>query len=103
MLIALLGCLPGTVFLYQGEELGLPEAQTPFELLQDPWAIETYPDWQGRDGCRTPMPWDDSANLGFSTSDKLWIPTPITHNKLHVQAQKTDKNSVLNFTKKFIK
>ncbi len=103
MLIALLGCLPGTVFLYQGEELGLPEAQIPFKLLQDPWAIETYPKWQGRDGCRTPMVWkSDSANIGFSSAGKTWLPIPISHEDLHVQAQEGDKNSTLNLTRKFM-
>ncbi len=103
MLIALLGCLPGSVFLYQGEELGLPEAKIPFELLQDPWAKETWPKWQGRDGCRTPMVWEgDSANFGFSCADKTWLPIPDSHKNLHVQAQENDKTSVLAFTKKFI-
>ena len=107
MLIALLGCLPNTIFLYQGEELGLPEAEIPFELLQDPWAKQTYPKWQGRDGCRTPMPWgnspkSDSANFGFSSSKKTWLPIPKSHENLHVQAQEADKNSVLSFTRKFM-
>ncbi len=103
MLIALLGCLPGTVFLYQGEELGLPEAQIPFELLQDPWAKQTWPKWQGRDGCRTPIVWsNDSANFGFSTAGKTWLPIPDSHKDLHVQAQFNDKNSALNFTRKFM-
>lgn len=53
-LIALLGCLQGSFFLYQGEELGLPEAKLKFEDLQDPWGKHLWPDWQGRDGCRTP-------------------------------------------------
>lgn len=102
MLIALLGCLPGTVFLYQGEELGLPEAQIPFEKIQDPWAKETYPLWQGRDGCRTPMPWDSSASYcGFSDHEP-WLPIPQTHFHLCVQSQKNNHNSCWVFTQKFL-
>ena len=102
LLIATLGCLPGTLFLYQGEELGLPEAQIPYESLHDPWAKETWPDWQGRDGCRTPMVWNGSKPyLGFSQK-RPWLPIPKTHEVQHVQHQENDRNSVLNFTKKFI-
>lgn len=102
MLIALLGCLRGTLFLYQGEELGLPEAQIPFESLQDPWAKETYPVWQGRDGCRTPLPWTDEKPFAGFSSHKPWLPLPETHYPLNVQQQNEDKNSVLHFTQHFL-
>ena len=52
--------LRGNVFLYQGEELGLPQADVPFERLQDPEAIANWPQTLGRDGARTPMPWTDA-------------------------------------------
>ena len=55
---ALLLSLRGSVCLYQGEELGLPEADMAFEDLQDPYGIRFWPEFKGRDGCRTPMPWD---------------------------------------------
>ena len=101
LLIALLGCLPGTLFIYQGEELGLPEAKIPFEKLQDPWAKETWPEWQGRDGCRTPMPWNNTNNnTGFSSAAP-WLPIPETHDSRAANLQEEDQNSVLNFTKKF--
>ncbi len=96
MLIALLGCLHGTVFLYQGEELGLPEAKLTLEDLQDPWGIHLWPEWQGRDGCRTPIPW--SAD----TPTKQWLPLPHTHLELSVAAQEKDRNSVLSFTRRFL-
>ncbi len=102
LLIALLGCLPGTIFLYQGEELGLPEAQIPFDLLQDPWAKETWPKWQGRDGCRTPIPWNNQNNCGFS-DQQPWLPVPKTHKKLNIEHQETDPNSILSFTKIFLR
>ena len=57
----LLMCLRGNVFLYQGEELGLPQADVPFERLRDPEAIANWPETQGRDGARTPMPWRSDA------------------------------------------
>jgi alpha-glucosidase len=98
MLITLMGCLRGTTFLYQGEELGLPEAKLNFEDLRDPWGIRLYPEWQGRDGCRTPMPWNEGTNAGFSAS-KPWLPIPGTHIALNAAAQKDDQNSMLNFTR----
>src|SRR5690606_34169622 len=58
MLVALVCSLRGSVCLYQGEELGLPEAEVPFEALQDPYGVAFWPNFKGRDGCRTPMPWD---------------------------------------------
>ncbi len=97
MLIALLGCLYGTVFLYQGEELGLPEAKLRREDLRDPWGIRLYPKWQGRDGCRTPMPWDGRP------PGRSWLPVPDSHAGLDVTAQENDKNSVLHFTREFLK
>ncbi|PCJ02705.1 MAG: alpha-glucosidase [Alphaproteobacteria bacterium] len=101
MLIALLGCLPGTAFIFQGEELGLPEAKIAFKNIQDPWAKETYPQWQGRDGCRTPMIWDNSIYCGFSQT-LPWLPIPKAHHILNIQTQNKEKTSVLNFTKEFI-
>lgn len=101
MLIALLGCLNGTQFLYQGEELGLPEAKLKFEELKDPWGIHLWPSWQGRDGCRTPMPWNKTENAGFS-SIKPWLPIPSIHQDLTVADQNKDPESVLNFARKFL-
>lgn len=102
MLNALLLCLQGTTFLYQGEELGLPEADLSFEDLQDPWGRHLYPVWQGRDGCRTPMPWNNhDAHAGFSSA-KPWLPACSAHKALNIQGQMDDPDSVLNFTKSFL-
>ncbi|MCC7305261.1 MAG: alpha-glucosidase [Alphaproteobacteria bacterium] len=101
MLIALLGCLYGTVFLYEGEELGLPEARLKLEDLQDPWGRHLWPKWQGRDGCRTPIPWNSTTYAGFSSA-KPWLPLPQSHHALNVAAQEEDKGSVLGFTRNFI-
>ncbi len=73
---ALLMSLRGSVCLYQGEELGLDEAELRFEDLQDPYGIRFWPEFKGRDGCRTPMVWEGGTpNAGFSTG-KPWLPVP---------------------------
>ena len=72
LLSALLMSLRGSVCLYQGEELGLTEAELAFEDLQDPYGIRFWPEFKGRDGCRTPMVWEsDVPNGGFSTGQAL--------------------------------
>lgn len=102
MLVALLPSLRGTAFMYQGEELGLPETKLEFKDIQDPWGKYLYPKWQGRDGCRTPLPWDAAAaNTGF-TSGKPWLPMPETHKPLAVAAQDLDPSSTLAFTRQFL-
>ncbi|MCW5729385.1 MAG: alpha-glucosidase [Alphaproteobacteria bacterium] len=102
VLIALLCALRGTVFIYQGEELGLPEADVPYEQIKDPYGLNFFPDFPGRDGCRTPMPWDDSdRHAGFSSVDG-WLPVPNEHLLRSVGAQEADPASVLNFTRNFL-
>lgn len=100
MLIALLTSLKGTAFLYQGEELGMTEADIPFERLQDPFGIFLWPEDKGRDGCRTPMPWDkEKTNAGFSVAAQTWLPL---HAETDVAAQESDKESPLSFTRDFL-
>lgn len=92
----LLLCLRGSVCLYQGEELALPEAEIAFEDLQDPYGIEFWPEFKGRDGCRTPMVWQvDNANGGFSAA-KPWLPVTSAHLGRAVAAQDGDADSMLN-------
>lgn len=95
MLSALLASLRGSICIYQGEELGLPEGEVPFELMRDPYGIAFWPDFKGRDGCRTPMPWDDSTNAGFSSAVP-WLPVMPAHRKLSVARQESDPDSPLN-------
>lgn len=104
MLMALLCSLRGSPYIYQGEELGLPEAVIPYEKIQDPWGKALWPEWQGRDGCRTPMPWNrKEKNGGFSDGDnEPWLPIPDAHLKLSVNDQEKDENSLLNFTREFL-
>lgn len=101
MLIALLCSLRGSVCVYQGEELGLPEAEVSYELLQDPYGIAFWPNFKGRDGCRTPMPWDDSPDAGFSTATP-WLPVPDAHRALAVSVQEDDPQSTLNRIRRLI-
>ena len=91
----LLMCLRGSTCLYQGEELGLPEADLAFEDLRDPYGIEFWPEFKGRDGCRTPMVWDrDSLNGGFSEA-RPWLPVPPEHLARAVSSQARDPASLL--------
>ena len=98
----LLMCLRGSVCLYQGEELGLPEAEIEFKDLQDPYGIEFWPNFKGRDGCRTPMVWQtDKPNGGFSNV-KPWLPVSAEHVELSVEVQEKNRDSLLHFYRKII-
>ncbi|TAL26879.1 MAG: alpha-glucosidase [Alphaproteobacteria bacterium] len=100
MLLAMVTSLRGSSFVYQGEELGLTEAVIPPEKRQDPGIGSTG---TGRDGCRTPMPWDAGKNGGFTTANECWLPVPPEHAQASVTAQERDKNSMLSFTRSFLK
>jgi alpha-glucosidase len=93
--------LRGAVCLYQGEELGLPEAEIAFEDLQDPYGITMWPEFKGRDGCRTPFPWTAAApDLGFGPATgsvgKPWLPVAESHRALAVDAQDADPTALLH-------
>lgn len=92
----------GTPCLYQGEELGLPEGEVSYEQLQDPFGIEFWPDFKGRDGCRTPMPWNHQPNLGFSETSQTWLPCQVKHKPYVVTEQLPDSGSMLTFSKHFL-
>jgi alpha-glucosidase len=100
--IALLACLRGTLFIYQGEELGLPQAEVAFDDLQDPFGKANWPTNKGRDGCRTPMPWlADAPGGGFSTG-RPWLPLAEAHRALAVDRQDHDPASTLNQTRRLL-
>lgn len=100
--LLLLLTVRGTVFLYQGEELGLPQGYVPPDDLRDPEAIANWPHTLGRDGARTPIPWRANAlNAGFSTA-KPWLPVDPTHHALAVDVQERDPASTLAFARKAI-
>ncbi|HRN61607.1 MAG TPA: alpha-glucosidase family protein [Luteimonas sp.] len=102
MLVALVCSLRGSVCLYQGEELGLGEADVPFEALQDPYGQTFWPNFKGRDGCRTPMPWTDGPHGGF-TEGTPWLPVADAHRAHSVAAQDADAGSVLNDVRRFLR
>lgn len=100
-LVALVCSLRGSVCLYQGEELGLCEADLPFEALQDPYGIAFWPNFKGRDGCRTPMPWNGDGQAGF-TGGEPWLPIADSHRTRSVSLQEDDPDSVLNAVRAFL-
>lgn len=102
LMFALLCSLRGTTLIYQGEELGLPEVDLRRDQLRDPVGDLYYPIAKGRDGCRTPMPWDSkAANLGF-TSGAPWLPLGETHGALSVSDQEPDPHSILNCARRVL-
>jgi len=96
--------LRGSPCLYQGDELGLPEAEVAYEDLQDPYGITMWPEFKGRDGCRTPMPWDSSAvDLGFGNrSPRAWLPVTEAYRSLAVDLQQRDPGSMLHFYRQLL-
>jgi alpha-glucosidase len=94
---ALVLTLKGSVCLYQGEELGLPETDLLFEELTDPRGIRFWPEDKGRDGCRTPMPWDEGDTPNGFTSGTPWLPIKPAQSALNVAGQNADDNSTLAF------
>jgi alpha-glucosidase len=102
LLTALVASLRGSVCIYQGEELGLPEADLHYNELRDPYGIAFWPNFKGRDGCRTPMPWTNGSGAGFSDG-KPWLPIPPAHRPLAVSHQEADPGSVLNGFRAFMR
>ncbi len=102
MKMLLLACLRGNIFLYNGEELGLTQADIPFERLRDREAIANWPLTLGRDGARVPMPWTAAApNLGFS-SGQPWLPVAEDFDALAVDRQEGDPASQLHLTRQLL-
>jgi alpha-glucosidase len=99
--IAVLLTLRGTPFLYQGEELGMRDISLKRSDLQDPVGKKYYPFLVGRDGCRSPMQWDDGPNAGFS-SGKPWLKVHPNFQRRNVRLQRADPGSTLNFTRTLI-
>jgi alpha-glucosidase len=96
----LTAALPGSLYLYQGDELGLPEVEDiPLGLLQDPMHYRSGGIDPGRDGCRVPLPWSGTtAPFGFSPAGAAgdpWLPQPTGWSSYTVDAQATDDGSML--------
>jgi len=99
LLCALLLSLRGSPIIYQGEELGLEEANLQLKDIKDPYGRAFYPEFKGRDGCRTPLPWSkNTKNAGFGTAAKntrTWLPIPKNHLVAAIDAQENIPNSIL--------
>ncbi|MER6576521.1 glycoside hydrolase family 13 protein [Nonomuraea sp. NPDC001023] len=92
--------LPGSAYLYQGEELGLPEVtDLPAEARQDPVFFQSEGKLPGRDGCRVPLPWSaESPSYGFSPPGvRPWLPQPAAFAELTAEKQEGDADSTLEF------
>ncbi len=103
LLMALLFSLRGSVTLYQGEELGLPEAKLEPDQLRDPFGIAYWPEFCGRDGSRTPIPWHAGApHGGFTTADMPWLPVPDCHHAFAVDQHEEDGQALLHAVRRFL-
>ncbi|MET0861423.1 MAG: glycoside hydrolase family 13 protein [Microbacterium sp.] len=96
--------LPGSAYLYQGEELGLPEViDIPDDARQDPTWFRSHGERYGRDGCRVPIPWtSDGASYGFSPTGQSWLPQPTEWSDLARDAQEHDPDSTLTLYRTLI-
>ena len=102
LLPVLLCSLRGTVCLYQGEELGLEEADLSLAQLKDPFGIAFWPRYKGRDGCRTPLPWlAEAEHAGFTTGEP-WLPVSPLHLPFAVNLQEHADDSVLKRVRSFL-
>jgi alpha-glucosidase len=98
--LLLLLALRGNPIIYQGEELGLPQGHVAFEDLQDPEAIANWPHTLGRDGARTPMPWQASApQAGFSNANRTWLKIDPAHADFAIDRQAADPGSTLAYAR----
>jgi alpha-glucosidase len=102
---AVMLALPGSAYLYQGEELGLPEAtELPDDVRQDPTWEKSGHTSRGRDGCRVPMPWEgDSPSYGFGPSESSWLPQPKVYGELAVDRQTGVKGSTLELYRSLLR
>lgn len=99
----LLCALRGNPIIYQGEELGLPQGFVAFEDLQDPEAITNWPHTLGRDGARTPLPWDAKApHAGFSNANRTWLKLDPAHAAYSVHEQLSDPQSMTSYTRRLL-
>jgi alpha-glucosidase len=89
--------LPGSAYVYAGDELGLPQAHVPDEARLDPIFLRSGGARAGRDGCRIPMPWNDSTGVGFSPAGAAdpWLPVPADWDRYAVSRQTRDGGSML--------
>ncbi len=99
--MALLLTLRGTPFLYYGEEIGMRDIHLRRNEIMDPPGKHYWPIYKGRDGCRSPMQWNDTTYAGFSATEP-WLPVNSNYVHRNVLAQRADPDSIFNFTKKLL-
>jgi alpha-glucosidase len=96
----LLLTLHGTPTIYNGDEIGMEQAQIRSDQIRDPVELNVPGHAMGRDGCRTPMQWDDTPNAGFSSGEP-WLPIQ-DYKERNVAAQRSDTNSLFRFYQSLI-
>jgi len=95
--------LPGSLHVYQGEELGLPEADIPLDLIQDPMHLRSGGTDPGRDGCRVPLPWAARGpHCGFGSAGEPWLPQPADWASYAADRQAADPGSMLTLYRRAI-
>ena len=97
----LLFTLPGTPFVYYGEELGMRNVKLRYRDLRDPYTKRFWPFRPGRDPARTPMQWDGSDHAGFTTG-RPWLPVAAGYAELNVAGESADPRSLLALYKRLI-
>ncbi|SDR72951.1 alpha-glucosidase [Nocardioides scoriae] len=102
---AMMLALPGSAYLYQGEELGLPEAtELPDDVLEDPTWVRSGHTERGRDGCRVPVPWEgDAPSCGFGPTEASWLPQPEVYADLAVDRQTGVPGSTLELYRELLR
>ncbi|RYJ06475.1 MAG: alpha-amylase, partial [Actinomycetales bacterium] len=102
---ALMLALPGSAYLYQGEELGLPDAtELPEDVLQDPTWERSGHARRGRDGCRVPVPWaPEGSSLGFGPKGDPWLPQPEAYARLSPASQDGVEGSTLELYRSLLR
>jgi len=102
VLMGMLLTLRGTPYLYYGEEIGMRDISLKRGQILDPPGKKYWPLYKGRDGCRSPMQWNETAYAGFS-SEKPWLSTNPNYRSRNVEYQRSDSGSILNLTRHLIK
>jgi len=102
LLMAITACLRGTAVYYQGEELGFPDGAIAFEDLQDPYGMEFWPAYKGRDGNRSPIAWTSQEPFGGFSDRKPWLPVDARHIARSVARQENEPMSSLNRVRRFL-
>jgi alpha-glucosidase len=102
VLMSMLLTIRGTPYLYYGEEIGMRDISLKREEILDPPGKRFWPFYKGRDGCRSPMQWDDTAYAGFSSA-KPWMPVHPNYRVRNAKSQQGNPGSMLNFTREIIK